>query len=125
MKKNSMAFDFVLEELHDLNPVVRPMFGCHAIYVGDAIVLITRNKKDHTEDNGVWIATQFEYHESFYKELPLLRNVKLLGGAKSNWQNIPVDEEHFEESVFKVCELIRKRDNRIGKIPKPRKHKRN
>jgi hypothetical protein len=124
-KKGSIAFDFVLEELHELNPVIKPMFGCHALYIGEAIVLITRKKNSHFEDNGVWVATTHEHHESLRNELPLLRNIKLLGGPKSNWQNIPFDADDFEESVLKVCSLIRKRDKRIGKIPKPRKQQKN
>ena len=124
-KRSSIAFEFVLEELHELNPAVKPMFGCHALYIGEAIVLITRKKDSHLEDNGVWVATTHEHHESLRKEFPSLRNIILLGGPKSNWQNIPANADDFEESVLKVCTLIRKRDKRIGKVPKPRKRKKN
>jgi hypothetical protein len=33
------------------------MFGCLAIYVKDKIVLILRDKRASTADNGVWLAT--------------------------------------------------------------------
>lgn len=125
MEKKTIAFDFVLDELFILNPEVKPMFGCHAIYVGNTIVLITRNKPEHTEDNGVWIATTHEHHASLHNDFPSLRHIKLLGGPKSNWQNIPVEADDFEESVLKACSLIRKGDPRIGKIPKNRKRKTN
>ena len=113
-----MAFDFVLDELYPVQPVIRPMFGCHALYVGEAIVLITRNKNEHTGDNGVWIATTPEYHESLRLEFPSMRKINLLGNKETSWQNIPADANDFEESVMKVCALIRRGDRRIGKVPK-------
>jgi hypothetical protein len=122
--RKTIAFDFVLEELFSLDPVVKPMFGCHALYIGDAIVLITRNKPEHTTDNGVWIATTHQHHESLRNDFPSMRTIDLLGGGKeTSWQNLPADADDFEESVMKACDLIRKSDKRIGKIPKPRKKK--
>jgi len=52
-----------------------------------------------------------------------MRSIRLLGTVETVWQNIPVDEDDFEELVLKACELIRKGDARIGKIPKPKKKK--
>ncbi len=124
VKKNKpIAFDFVLEELHTLGPVVRPMFGCHAIYVQDKIVLILRKKEDFENDNGVWVATTYDHHESLRKVFSSMRTISLFGDAESGWQNLAVDDEHFEEDVMKACNLILKGDPRIGKIPKPRKRK--
>ena len=96
------------------------MFGCHAVYAGDKIVLVLRNRKDHPEANGVWVATKKEHHESLKKELPSLRSVYLLseGKAETNWQMIPADSDFFEEEVLRVCELILEMDKRIGNIPK-------
>jgi hypothetical protein len=37
------------------------------------------------------------------------------------WQNIPADEDDFEELVLNACHLILKGDVRIGKIPKQKK----
>jgi hypothetical protein len=98
------------------------MFGCHAIYIGDKIVLMMRNKENGNADNGVWLATSAEHHESLRLIVPSMRPVRLLG-AVSNWQNIPVTADDFEESVGKVCDLILKNDPRIGKIPKAKKSK--
>ena len=121
--KSKIPFEFVLEELDRIQPRVKPMFGCYAIYVGEKLVLILRNRNDHPDDNGVWMAALHEYHASLKKEFPCMRSVQLLGSAESVWQNIPVGEDDFEELVLKACRLILKGDVRIGKIPKQKKKK--
>ncbi|MDZ4661908.1 MAG: hypothetical protein SGJ18_09865 [Pseudomonadota bacterium] len=120
-RKKPIPFDFVLELLENLNPRVRPMFGCHAVYVGDKITVIMRDKLDYTDDNGVWLATSAEHHESLKKIFPNMRSLKLFGTGPTNWQNLPADSVDFEESVTTACELIAKGDLRIGKIPKAKK----
>jgi len=52
-----------------------------------------------------------------------MRSVRLLGNVETVWQNIPVGEDDFEELVLKACELIRRGDARIGKIPKQKQRK--
>jgi hypothetical protein len=116
-----MPFQFVLEELDKLNPTVKPMFGCHAIYIGPKIVIIVRKKEDGDVDNGVWIATTEEHHASLKSIFPSLRNITIFGEKKSSWQILPEDSPDFEESAFRACELILKGDPKIGKIPKPKK----
>ncbi|MBX2961393.1 MAG: hypothetical protein KF687_02705 [Cyclobacteriaceae bacterium] len=123
--KKSIAFSFVLDELFSLHPTVKPMFGCHAVYHRDQIVLITRNKNEHARDNGVWLATTHEYHASLREEFPSMRSIELLGNAETAWQNLPADAHDFEESVLKACSMIIKGDVRIGKTPKPKKRKKN
>ncbi|HEX8041866.1 MAG TPA: hypothetical protein VF490_22120 [Chryseosolibacter sp.] len=118
MKKTSrVQFDFVLDRLEPLSPLVRPMFGCHAVYLGEKMVLITRKKETERHDNGVWIATAVEHHASLKKIFPSMRPIRLFGTKPSAWQNIPEDADDFEESVLTACELILKNDPRIGKIP--------
>ena len=125
MKKpvKRIPFDFVLEELYSLDPIVRPMFGCYALYVQNKIVLILRLREDHSDDNGVWIATERIHHDSLQSEFPSMRTIRLFGESVSSWQNLPYEADDFEASVLRACELIRKNDPRIGKIPKPRKKK--
>jgi hypothetical protein len=116
-KQNTMAFPFVLDALIDLQPVVRPMFGCHAVYVADKIVLATRQKGD--EDDGVWVATSAEHHLSLRKKFPAMRSIFVLGGGKeTGWQIIPLSSTTFEEEVFEIIDLIKRGDARIGKSPK-------
>jgi hypothetical protein len=125
MKKPvTVPFDFVLEKLFSLEPRVRPMFGCQAVYVGDKIMVILRNKPGvHDEDNGVWFSTRAEHHEALKKIFPSMRSIQVLGKGATNWQIIPHDADDFEESALRICDLIMKNDPRIGNIPKPKKKK--
>jgi hypothetical protein len=116
-KEVIIPFNFVLDQLERLQPVVKPMFGCHAIYVSDKIVLILRNKKTAKKDNGVWVATTAEHHESLQKTFPSLRPIAVFG-EQSAWRNLPSNADDFEESVVAICELIVRNDPRIGKSPK-------
>ena len=75
---------------------------------------------ERENDNGVWLATSREHHSSLKKDFPSMRTIRLLGGSESEWQNLPLDSDDFEESVMKACRLILKGDPRIGKIPKRR-----
>lgn len=118
MASKAIPFEFVLEAIGDLNPRTRPMFGCTAVYVDLKIVFILRDKEDHSFDNGVWLATTVEYHESLRKDFPSMRSIKLFdSGGPTGWQNLPSDAPDFESAVLKACEFVMKKDLRIGKIP--------
>jgi len=121
--KKKIPFDFVFDHLHPLEITTRPMFGCHAIYAGEKILLALRKKDNHTDSNGVWIATGKEHHASLKKELPSMKSIYILseGKGETGWQMIPEDAADFEEAVIKICGLILKGDERIGKIPKRKK----
>ena len=105
--------------------MVKPFFGCYGVYVGNKIMLILRERKDHTEVNGVWIATSHEHHESLRKTFPSMHSVTILndGNGETGWQMIPVSAPDFESSVIELCQLIRRGDQRIGKVPKKKKGK--
>jgi hypothetical protein len=121
--RNPIPYKFVLDELFTLNPHTKPMFGCHAVYVNNKLVLLLRQKEAHPADNGVWVATSHIHHESLRKEFPNLRTIGLFGSSTSSWQNIAEDSPDFEESVIQVCALILKNDPRIGALPKSKKKK--
>jgi hypothetical protein len=97
------------------------MFGCLAVYVGDRIVLILRDKPKSPENNGVWLATIPEHHRSLQQEFPNLRSIPALGPRATGWQMLPASAPDFEESALRACELILARDPRIGKIPNARR----
>ncbi len=121
--RKRVPHEFVLEALAPLAPMTRPMFGCLAIYVEEKIVLILREKPKYPADNGVWLATTEEHHESLRSEFPRMRSVGLLGKKITGWQVLPSGEPDFEESALRACELVLARDPRIGKLPGGRKSK--
>jgi hypothetical protein len=114
---------FVLDAIATLSPYTRPMFGCLAIYVKDKIVLILRDKPKSTADNGVWLATTQEHHQSLRREFPNMRSIQVLGKQVTGWQVLPVDAPDFESAALRACELVRAGDARIGKIPGARTSK--
>jgi hypothetical protein len=88
-------------------------------------MFIVRHKASPRCDDGVWIATTTEHHESLRSEMPSLRSITVLaGGAVTGWQVLPVEADDFEESVLRACALVRAGDVRIGKVPKKRGPKR-
>jgi hypothetical protein len=115
-------FAFVLDEIARLEPWTRPMFGCTAVYVEEAIVFILRDKKD--ADEGVWIATTKTHHASLRALLPSMRSITVFGTGETGWQVLPACAEDFEESVLRACALVVARDPRIGKVPKRKTPKR-
>jgi hypothetical protein len=119
-RRKPAPHEFVLEALAALSPATRPMFGCLAVYVGDRIVLILRDKPNPAADNGVWLATTREHHESLRREFPHMRSIEVLGKQVTGWQVLPADAPDFEEAALHACELIAARDPRIGKVPSPR-----
>src|ERR1700674_1144891 len=114
---------FVLDAIATLSPYTRPMFGCLAIYVKDKIVLILRDKPTNTADNGVWLATTQEHHQSLRREFPNMRSIQVLGKAVTGWQVLPDDASDFESAALRACELVLAGDARIGKIPGARTSK--
>ena len=119
-RRKHVPHEFVLDALATLSPVTRPMFGCVAVYVEEKIVLILRDRPRAPADNGVWIATTAEHHETLRREFPQMRSIKVLGKATTGWQVLPADASDFEEAARHACELILAGDARIGKIPKRR-----
>ncbi|MDE2261011.1 MAG: hypothetical protein KGL45_00650, partial [Gammaproteobacteria bacterium] len=103
-----------------LSPVTRPMFGCLAVYVEEKIVLILRDKRKSAADNGVWLATTAEHHESLRRDFPRMRSIRILGKEPTQWQLLPADDPDFEAAAMHACRLILAGDSRIGKVPKGR-----
>jgi hypothetical protein len=122
-KRRPIPFEFVLDELAPLEPWTRPMFGCTAVYVGEAIVLILRERGD-PQDDGVWVDTRIEHHASLRREIPSLRSLATFGPGETNWQVIPAERDAFERDALRTCDLIRRGDPRIGHVPKGKRRKR-
>jgi hypothetical protein len=123
-RRKTIPHEFVLDAMAALSPRTHPMFGCLAIYVEDKIVLILRDKAGETTDNGVWLATTQEHHESLRRDFPNMRSIQVLGKKVTGWQLLPADAPDFEESALRASELVLARDPRIGKVPKAKRKKR-
>ena len=120
-RRKPVPHEFVLEAIASLSPETRPMFGCLAVYARNKIVLILRDKPAQTADNGVWLATTEEHHESLRREFPHMRSIKVLGKKVTGWQVLPVDAPDFEEAALRACDLVLAGDPRIGKVPGTRR----
>ena len=112
-----MPYEFILDHLLNLDIVVKPMFGHHAVYVGEQIVFYLIDK-DECPDNGVCLATTAQTIPLLAADFPSLRPLDAYGPEASDWRLLPVDADDFEESVVRACKLIEQGDPRIGRLPK-------
>ena len=119
--RKRIPYEFVLEALAELSPWTRPMFGCTAVYVEEQIVLVLREKAGISPDNGVWLATTLDHHDSLRRDFPNMRSIEVLGKKVTGWQVLPADSPDFEQAAMHACELVLARDPRIGKVPKSRR----
>jgi hypothetical protein len=119
--RKPIPHEFALDALAALSPRTRPMFGCLAVYVGEKIVLILRDKPTPDTDNGVWLATTDEHHASLRRDFPCMRSIKVLGKHVTGWQVLPADADDFEEAALRACDFVLAEDPRIGKVPGARR----
>ncbi len=122
-QRKPVPHEFVLDALAPLSPITRSMFGCLAIYVQEKIVLILRDKREPTADNGLWLATTEEHHKSLRGDFPNMRSIEVFGKEVTGWQVLPADEQDFEEAALRACEFVLAGDPRIGKMPGARRAK--
>lgn len=118
--KKRPPFDFVLEELAGIVTDIKPMFGAFGIYRDNQILMILRHKDDYVADNGMWVGIPDESILDLKKEISELRDLQMFGSSPTAWQVVGEDLENFEEVCLCICELIRRRDRRIGRTPKAR-----
>jgi hypothetical protein len=122
-KRKSPPYPFILEALDPLHPEVKPMFSGYAVYLGDKIVCMLRDRPTYPEDNGLWLVfseTADLAHKSIRKDFPSLRPIGRIGGVIAHWLLIPADSPNFESEALHVCDLLLKHDPRLGRIPKSR-----
>jgi hypothetical protein len=55
------------------------------------IVLMLRDKREGTADNGIWLATTAEHHQSLRREFRNMRSIQIFGKKVTGWQVLPVD----------------------------------
>jgi hypothetical protein len=112
-----MPFDFLLDYL-PANVVIKPAIGMYYIYFEGKIVLIFRKVGKNPQHNGIWIATRREDHASLKTEIPAVTDFEFGEDEafEPNWLQLKDGHDDFEEAAITLCELISRRDKRIGKI---------
>ncbi|WP_259068968.1 hypothetical protein HDF24_05930 [Mucilaginibacter sp. X4EP1] len=114
--KKPMPFDFLLDYL-PATVVVKPAIGMYYIYFEGQIVLIFRKVGKNSQHNGIWIATRREDHASLKADVPAVTDF-VFGKDEvfePNWLQLQDGHDDFEEAAIRICELISRRDKRIGK----------
>ena len=115
--RKRLPHEFVLDAIAEVRPTTRAMFGTLAVYVGEKIVFLLRDRPDDQQANGVWLAVLPEFQESLHAEFPNAGTVRIMGKDISGWRLLAVDADDFEASALHACELVVKNDPRIGKVP--------
>lgn len=115
---------FVLEALAPLSPEVRPMFSGFAVYTGDRLLMMLRERAKNPRDNGIWLVLSEGIDPadaSLRQDLPSLRSIEMLRSKIGHWLLIPSDSPEFEEVALHACDLILRHDSRLGRIPQSRR----
>jgi hypothetical protein len=118
--KKQPPYPFILEELGDIVTSVKPMFGAYGIYRDIQILMILRKKEKFDNDTGIWLGVVDGEQTSIKKDIPELRDLEMFGTGPTAWQVLGEDMDNFEEVALQICDLIKRRDKRIGRTPKAR-----
>ena len=122
--KQKPPHPFVLEALAPLQPGVRRMFSGFAVYLGDRIVCMLREHTKSPRDNGVWLVLSEATDPAdphLRREFPSIRSIGLLGNKIRHWLLIPSDSPDFEAEALHACDLLLRKDPRLGRIPESRR----
>jgi hypothetical protein len=109
----SVAYEFVLDALEGLPVSTRAMFGSTAVYIGEQVVFILRQKGDH--DDGVWLAFEPGREQDVQRALPNIVRIDALPNVR-NWRKLAASHPGFEEDVHEACALARA-GGLLGKTP--------
>ena len=113
---NPVPYEFVFDYLPG-DIIVKKMFGMHYVYWRKKIMLILRKRDNLPEMNGIWVATNKEYHQSLKEDISEFGPFFIDGDERhGNWLLIQADAENLEEAAIKLCELISHGDPRIGRL---------
>jgi hypothetical protein len=113
--KKPMPFDFLLDYLPP-GMIVKPAVGMFYLYFDGKIMLIFRKTGKSPQHNGIWICTNREDHASLKAEIPAVTDFELDEGADSAWLLLSDSHDDFENAAIRLCELVSRRDRRIGKV---------
>lgn len=114
--KQCARFQFVLDELWPLRPVIKSAFGITYVYLDDRLLLGLRDAVKQPNTNGVWLFTFTEHVESLRREFSSLPRHCFWKSGDNAWVIIAAKREGFEENALHACELILNGDRRIGRV---------
>jgi hypothetical protein len=114
-RNKTNRFQFVLDELWPLRPVVRKAFGFTFVYIDDVLLLGLRDSHKQPNTNGIWLFTFAEHLESLRREFASVPRHHFWKSGEKGWVILAARLEHFEETAFQACELILRGDKRIGR----------
>ncbi len=120
----SVPHSFVLEALAPLHPEVQRMFSGFAVYSSDRLLMMLRQHVKSPQDNGIWLVLSEDTDpadESLRRDFPPIRRIELLRSKISHWLLLPSDDADFERLALHACDLILRRDSRLGRIPQSRR----
>lgn len=113
----------MLDELADMDPRTRPMFGCLAVYVGDRIVFILRERGGGDPDDGVWLAFEPEREAALRERFVRATEIEVFEGRVRGWLKLAATSRAFEDDVLAACAMVRDGDPMIGKVPNASRRK--
>ena len=112
-------FHWLWEPLEtDPSFVLRPMFGGRALYLDGQLMLYFTAKAEPWR--GVLVATDRSFHPLLQVDFPELIPHPIL----PKWLYLPESADSFERSAARLVALARRRDPRLGVLPKPKRKRR-
>ena len=95
--------------------LLRPMFGTKAAYLDGRIILCFSDRAEPW--HGILVATERAHHDSLMAEFPALGRHPVL----PKWLYLADTADAFESSAERLVSAARRRDPRIGIVPRQRK----
>jgi hypothetical protein len=94
---------------------LRTMFGAKAVYIAGKLQLCFTAKEEPWR--GLLVCTEKTHHPALVEELNDLRPHSIL----PKWLYLPESSETFESTAARLVALVRRRDERIGVMAKPKR----
>ena len=101
----------------DATFVLRAMFGSKAAYLDGKLMLAFMARTEPWR--GVLVCTDHAHHPSLRSEMPALKPHPIL----PKWLYLSESAASFERTAGRLVELARRRDPRLGVLPRPKKNK--
>ncbi|HET6670267.1 MAG TPA: hypothetical protein VFH15_08540 [Pyrinomonadaceae bacterium] len=114
--RRPIPFPFIIDELQPLRPTLRSVFGFTHVYLEDRLLFSLRDATTQTGSNGMWLYTTTEHADTLAREFPDLPRRQIWRSGKKAWIVLASRLPDFEEQAFRACELILRRDQRIGRL---------